>query len=498
MTLRLTSTVKARIQEDAFERVKKLKIEKRTNLHLYDEVLPEGEVLRAAALSVPISRKTALVFVDHAPQFNWAHPCEYHLYDASSGRLYGKVPASLPPFTVKKAFKPRVVSFHAPVPQLDTKKRRTLWKKRILPGLKFLGSPARQRYAILFTGKGENRHTNDLEFLYRTLIDVYHFNSANIQVLNHDGTVNYFLSSGTSQTVGASLGNWPGDNTAYRMQVSGQGTRAGFQAALNTIAGQIHSDDFLFIHTNNHGGGPCDPGISDYCMFQYNANGSWVPYYVDDFISDLGVLPNFAELMVMMEQCRAGGFIDPILNQNLATKAHVATAVTENDYSLAGADFDPFAEDWIAGVNGSYPDGTGLKQTVDTNNDGRISAAEAFSYADAVRTYDGTVAGHCPLPNGTPLRYGDTPTQSGIPSGCGGNIFLDAPAHKWRRPFEAIDPLSLVLPGPVYQGLVEKFHPHVPSLSQAAKVLTPAQKKLALAEAKKMMAFAEKAIATFG
>ena len=191
----------------------------------------------------------------------------------------------------------------------------------------------------------------------------------------------------------------------------------------------------LFIHTNNHGAGPCD-GVNDYCMVQYGHT----PYYVNDFIADMGVLPHFEVLMVMMEQCRAGGFINPIINNSPATWTHVASAVVANDYSLLGADFDPFAEDWIAGIHGQYADGTGLAQTVDTNNDGRISAAEAFSYANAVRHFNGGVYNTCPMPGvatcqscggtgGHDLLLGDSPIASESPAGYGAYVFLGLPAH---------------------------------------------------------------------
>jgi len=417
--MKLTAVVKSQIQSDALERARQLKIDKRANLYAHDEVLAVGEKLGTAALVAPIKRETALVFVDLAPTCNWAHPCEYHLYDAKTGKLYQKVRASLPPSHLILDRKAKT-AFHMPVKMVDTRRRRATWKKRIPPITNAPSAAPGERYAILFAGKAENRHTNDLEFLYRTLIDVYGFNAANIQVCNHDGTLNYFLGPGTSQTVGANLGNWPGDGTAYRMIVNQAGTRAGFQAAFNAIAARLKPEDFLFIHTNNHGGGIGDQGrnaqgpfnLTDFCMFVYDANGSyWIPYYVNDFITDLSVLPRCEVLMTMMEQCRSGGFINPVINNSPATWTHIGTAVAAADYSDAGADFDPFAEDWIAGINGQYSDGTGLQQIVDANNDGRVSAVEAFNYADAI------------------VQGGDTPTSSDSPSGQGAYIFLGLPAH---------------------------------------------------------------------
>ena len=417
--MKLTEAIKSQVMSDALARAKKLKIDKTVNLHIHDEVLAAKDKRGAAALGVPIERETALVFVDLAPACNWAHPCEHHLYDAKTGKLYQKVKSSLPP-SMLILDREAKTAFHMPVKMIDTQKRRVAWKKRIPPITNAPSAAPGERYAILFAGKAENRHTNDLEFLYRTLIDVYGFNAANIQVCNHDGSVNYFLGPNTSQTIGANLGSWPGNGTAYRMVVNQPGTRAGFQAAFNAIAAQIRPEDFLFIHTNNHGGGVGDQGrsaqgvfnLTDFCMYVYDANGSyWIPYYVNDFINDLGVLPQCEVLMTMMEQCRSGGFINPIINNSPASWTHVGTAVVASDYSDGGTNFDPFAEDWIAGMNGQYPNGTGLKQTVDANSDGRVSAIEAFNYAQAV------------------VQGGDTPTSSDSPSGYGAYIFLGLPAH---------------------------------------------------------------------
>jgi hypothetical protein len=193
------------------------------------------------------------------------------------------------------------------------------------------------------------------------------------------------------------------------MTVTGAGTRTDFQAAFNAIAAVIKPEDLLFIHTNDHGAGPGD-GVTDYCMCTYGATG-WIAYYVNDFIADIGVLPQFENLIVMMEQCRSGGFVTPIVNNSPATWTHVAAAVKASDYSDGGADFDPFAEDWIASMAGHYPDGTGLLHVADTNNDGRISATEGFVYANAC------------------VKGGDTPIASDSPAGYGAYLFLGLPAH---------------------------------------------------------------------
>jgi hypothetical protein len=432
--MKLSQSLIVQVKRDIVRHFRSLKAEKRVNLRLYDEVLNAGEAIRAFNQEVVLPRNTACVLADLAPQCNWAHACEWCLHDADTGELYQKVKASFPPPQMWR--RPQSVElFHAPVRPLDTQARRARRRTGTVPRLNTLANHPGQRYAILYSGESEQRHLNDLEFLYRTLINVYAFSPANIHVLNHDGTINY-------NGAPTPIGDWP-SNTAtyhspYQIVVNGQGTRADFQATFATLAGQIRPEDLLFIHTNNHGAGPCDSGVNDYCMCAY-ASG-WAGYFVNDFVADLSVLPGFEVLMVMMEQCRSGGFINPIINNSPARWTHVATAVQAKDYSLGGKYFDPFTEDWIAGIARQNWDSSGLAQAVDTNGDSRISAAEVFAYADAVHLYNGYVDGTCPTPGvatcqtcggvgGHTRNYGDTPRQGESPAGAGAWIFLGQPAH---------------------------------------------------------------------
>jgi hypothetical protein len=60
--------------------------------------------------------------------------------------------------------------------------------------------------------------------------------------------------------------------------------------------------------------------------------------------------------------------------------------------------------------------------------------------------------------------------------------------------FEAIDPLALVLPGPVYAKLIELKFPHVPLtavIDKAVATLTRTEKEIVLARALQMKEFGE-------
>jgi hypothetical protein len=336
-----------------------------TNLYIESSVLKRGDHILAYKQRITLERDTIMVFADDAPRYNWSHPCRYLLHDAKSGEMYREVRAQFPPYmntNVPKTYE----AFHEPI--------RIQEAGLYYPILPWLRCPIRwnkgQRYAVLFSGSSNNRHTNDLEFLYRTLRDIYGFPATNIYVLNYDGTVNY---NGTPHPVVS----WPGDSTAYRMSVNGQGTKAALDNVLDALKTKLKADDLLLIHTNNHGG---HNGTESYlCTY----SGS--DYLASAFANKLGTLPKFFCLMVMMEQCHAGGFNGPILAHSTATYTSVSSACEELQSSIGYADFDPFARDWIAAMTGNTAYGGALASNPDMDGSGKVSALEAHNYADSVK-----------------------------------------------------------------------------------------------------------------
>ena len=357
----------------------------KTNLYMESRVLKRGESVLAYKQRIPLRRNTIMVFADENPELNWAHPCKYLLHDAKTGELYKEVDAKFPPYMMvdlPKSYK----AFHEPVSIRDAGLRYPILPRLRCP-IRWTGGT---RYAVLFAGGANNRHTNDMEFLYRTLVDLYGFNASNIYVLNYDGSINY---NGDPKPVG----NWPGDGTAYRMPVHGQGTKAALDSVFNTLKTRLSKSDLLLVHTNNHGG---HNGTESYlCTY------SGADYLASAFAAKLGTLPKFECLMVMMEQCHSGGFNSPILAQSPATYTSVSSACEELRSSIGGAQFDPFARDWIAAMTGNTPSGGALASNPDTDGSGKVSAAEAHDYADAVKhSYDTPVysqssalAGDCHL-----------------------------------------------------------------------------------------------------
>lgn len=335
-----------------------------TNLHIDEHIHQKGEKLGPEFQNIEVEKPSILVFADDQPLANFGHACRYLLYDAESAVFYREIPARFPPYTLKPpaSLKP----LHVPV--------------KFVPGDYFhlppiipcpIIRPDGARYAILYSGMSNMRHLNDLEFAYRMLIDRYGFDKSHIYVLNYDGTLN-------TQDGPATI--WPGDGTAYRINVTGQGNRAAFQAAFNTLKKKLKPHDSLFIHTNNHG----DNFGAGSFLCQYPA---WGTYMASDFCTDLAILPTYRSLLVMMEQCNSGGFNLPVIAASTANATSIASAAiaTQSSYASPDGNWDSFARDWIAAQIGHDPYGAALAFNPDTNLDGAIEATEAFNYANSVR-----------------------------------------------------------------------------------------------------------------
>jgi Peptidase C13 family len=352
-----------RIRAHAYNSVPAVLIQT-TNLYLDRRVREKGETLGPAFQKIIADESSVLVFADDQPLANFGHTCRYLLYDPKNGNPRREIPARFPPFLNKRP--DTLEAFHEPI------RIQPITSFHVRPILRCpILVPDGNRYAILYSGMSDFRHLNDLEFCYRMLIERYGFASGNIYALNYDGTLD---------TKDGLPGTWPGDGSAYRIKVTGQGNRAGFQAAINNLKGKLKSEDLLFIHTNNHGDN--SNGQSFLCAYP-----NWDLYWASDFCGDLAGLPKYRSLLVMMEQCNAGGFNAPVLASSTAANTSIASAAIASQSSWASPDgnWDSFARDWIAAQIGHDPYGGALTFNPDTDLDGVVEAEEAFNYALAVK-----------------------------------------------------------------------------------------------------------------
>ncbi|MCD4706545.1 MAG: hypothetical protein K8S62_02265 [Candidatus Sabulitectum sp.] len=369
------------IKKDAEQRVLSTnRTDENFLMYLDRQVFKKGSELDIVTKKIKFAQPTNVVFVDEAPMMNFAHPCNYLLYNASTGEFIKKVDAEFPYFMFDK---PDSIELFRTCRNIEALRRKKRIRVQLDPGklsayrklapfpLKF--SVTGTRYAILFSGASNGRHVNDMEFLYRTLLDVYGYDPANIFVLNHDGTLNYNTMSWETPPAD---GFGP-DGSAWRMTVNGAGNRTDFQSVIATLAAKIKWSDCLLIHANNHGGWNSTAGDGYLCT-----QGS--SFYAADFAADLATLPKFKSLLVAMEQCHAGSFMQPIMNNSPADKTVFQAAVPWNGSSAGSWPFDPWAEMWISAMAGVRGDGSALAISPDDNLDSLISSWEAYDYAIAI------------------------------------------------------------------------------------------------------------------
>ncbi len=354
------------------------------------------ELLTGERVNYVLPKNSAVALIDLAPEFNWGHPCKHVIFDAETGEQYDSFDSQLPLsefYTHTANFKTIQEEVKVADSFLDIKVEQTRINSLDIAIEPHIGD----RYALLFSGMSNNRHVNDLEFMYRVLTDVYKFDPDKIIVLNYNGT----LSCAEGRLDGpATL--WPGDKTPYRMPVDGAGDKETLIEALEFMSNNLRENDLLFIHTNNHG--DRKQGVSDLCCWP-----DWDKFDAEEFSEILKTYPKFKSLIVMMEQCHSGGFMDPIIASSKAEITHFSAACRADLSSYGGDEFDIFAYSWIAAINGKQASGEPLYNIADSNYDNRVSVSEAFEYAKLHKAKK------------------DTPVTKSSHSGAGDILYLDDP-----------------------------------------------------------------------
>ncbi len=336
-----------------------------SNLYVGRAVTRAGAVLAAEHDHIVVAHDSIVAFVDDEPTKNWGHKCRYLMHDPASGQIVQEAHALMPPsFRFGAEFQP----VHIGTPPLVAVDHPVLTLPKLPPWTFLVPS---QWYAILYAGLSNNRHLNDIEFLYRTLVHSYGVPKANITVLNYDGTLQYNNADWTPHV--GSIGNWPGDNTPYQVKINGAGTRQALLDAIAATGKKLGSRDNLLIHTNNHGGR--SGNVSTLCAHDGPVT---LPA---DFGGALAKLPKYNGLMVMMEQCFSGGFIDCVINNSTADCTSIATAVDAVTSSDGGTNFDPYALAWIKAMAGTTESGGTLSPMPTQDAQHRVSAQAAFDWS---------------------------------------------------------------------------------------------------------------------
>jgi hypothetical protein len=358
------------------------------HLGVVPRILRKGETLKLVDRRIKVPEDAILVFEDQMPGANFGHPCRYLFHSSKDGSLLHTVEAMFPPEVADVALLPQY--FHEPLAQAEARPNiyaKFDWSK--VSRYPWLVDD--NRFALLWTSQISNRrHVEDTELAYRILRHKFGFPAAKIFVLCYDGTID------STDFHGANIANWVGDGTPYQMQVTGAATKANLQSTLTTISSRMNADSLLFVHTNNHGS---QTGL---CV----DNSAVVT--PSEWATMLDGMTPFGTLVVTMEQCYSGAFLQPTLDHSKASRTSFASAVPADKVSAGDSHFDQWARTWFEAVNGATAYGASLGHNPDTNADGRVSVREAFNYSD---TYEYANSYDDP-------QYGDKP------AGCGSLIYL--------------------------------------------------------------------------
>lgn len=371
-------------------------VAQRTNYSMALIVFAPLDVLPIPLVQFAVTRPTVMVFANDHPLLNWAHPCRYLLFDLITHELYQTIHAHFPPDRLLN--QPSIFRlFHSPIlftPSLQHPVPSTPLIRSRAPG---------SRYALLFSGKSNGRHVNDIHFLYETLVREFKYDPGNISVLTYDNSLNYDIEEPAGTMWSAA---------SIPLKVDEAGTKNQFIKIIDWLVTKVGPKDSLLIHTSNHG---YKQGSEAYiCYYDSYENA----ILVSEFAEQLKRIPKHRDLVVMMEQCYSGGFINSILESSLAENVSVATACSVDQESQGGDPFDPFAENWIAALAGHYSNGTPLK----VGSYPHTTMKEAFDFASIAVS-----------------SSPDNP-QEGY-KGAGEHIVLGKTLYRWRKTLPQLEPI---------------------------------------------------------
>ncbi len=419
----LSDEIKEKIKIEAMDRISfydpktgEKVLSKKNNLFRSNQIVVKNqEIEYEPGKKLKLKKDSVMVLIDKAPDCNWGHPCQQVYYDAETGDALKTIDSIYPSLNYQIA-PTQYESVYTPVELPETSDSGI----SEIPALsEAVTNSEGERYAILFSGFSQKRHLNDLEHLYRILIQFYGYKEENIFVLHYNGNLDFVGNDFT----GGYWDKWPG-GTGYdddfsifaSTQVNRYlGTKTDLTNVLNIVRERILPNDTLFLHVT--GGGYYDP---DY-YFECYPGGATNLFTASEMLSEFSSFPEFAVLIVMMEQSFSGGFASVFTGLSQVSKVHFSAACGSDGVSRGGSDFNFFAKEWTAAMRGEYPSGSGFERIIDVNIDGRVCGTEAFDYAKIM-----TQPLEDEFENGFPA---DIPVSAEKTPGDGESVFLGYPVH---------------------------------------------------------------------
>ena len=380
-------------------------------VYVSSEPVKAGTIIESWYSSIELPQKEGwFFFVDDHPSANWEHPCRYVFVDLTGKMTVYK--ATTPPNNIMElegmvGFK--TVGFKA------GKKPETYTNPLPLKSLQTASNQVTENcYAVIISG-GANpasnywRYWNDSSFIYTTLTQVYGYADDHIYVLMSDGTDpgddrHCQIRDATGVIIADWLDSSPldldgdGDN-----DIDYAATRTSITTVFDTLSGILGEGDYLFVFTTDHGAPDPSAGATPQDVILH----LWGETIRDDeFATELNKISADCEaIMIMMEQCNSGGFVDDLIPGPQDRVIATACSSTESSWAMTPyCYYDEFSYHWTCAV--AWQDPEGVSVDADSDNNGQVSMEEAFDYAESHDT------------------AAETPQYSEDPAGIGSDIYL--------------------------------------------------------------------------
>ncbi len=290
--------------------------------------------------------------VDDYPLANWEHPCRY-FYVSEEGIEFTQ--ENSPPDLIDGM----IVVVSKEIDRDDVARRSVEYAAPREP------AELDHCWAVLISGGGSPgsnypRYWNDIQFIYLTLMS-YGYHDDHIIVLVSDGT-NPANDRSDGSNSEPDLDDDGDDDIGY------SATIANLELVFGMLESTLTPADQLFIFSTDHGS-----QVSGWTAQLV----LWDENIVDSSFATLLEPLECRNMIITMEQCYSGGFIDDLEDTNRV----IATACRWDQVSYGGTYYDEFVFDWISAVNWADPYGTPVDADIDM--DMRISMDEAFIYAEA-------------------------------------------------------------------------------------------------------------------
>lgn len=226
-------------------------------------------------------------------------------------------------------------------------------------------------YAVIISGGADSslnheRYWNHCAALYKTLVNIYHYDKSRIFVVFADGTNNGIDRHRLNNSYDSSPLDFDNDGIA---DIQYAATRSNISLVFNTLQQNVTSEDNVFVFVTDHGGRR--DSIATITLWHESGLST------SEFASEINKINHAKTINLCLVQCCSGGFISALSGPNRVITT--SCKLTESAHSSYPYHYSNFCYHWLSAISGLTPEGNVVN--ADGNNDGFVSMYEAYVYA---------------------------------------------------------------------------------------------------------------------